>query len=123
MKDIRPRWFGRNLATALKILPVTVVTGARQTGKTTLVKTLGSTRTYLTLDEVSVLDRPPRVSRLASEQGGPGAQRGVARRAGPSIGGRRAGAAVGLDGGNRVAGHRSGRIAPRSGLGWAEVIV
>ena len=35
MNGIRPRWFLRNLESALNVLPVTVVTGARQTGKTT----------------------------------------------------------------------------------------
>ena len=38
MNAIRPRWFGRNLEAALKVLAVTVVTRARQTGKTILVK-------------------------------------------------------------------------------------
>lgn len=60
MNDIRPRWVGRNLDSALKVLPVTVVTGARQTGKTTLVKSLGAARTYFTLDDVGVLDQAER---------------------------------------------------------------
>jgi len=60
MNDIRPRWFGRNLESALKVLPVTVVTGARQTGKTTLVKSLSPSRAYFTLDEVGVLDQAER---------------------------------------------------------------
>ncbi|MBM3854756.1 MAG: ATP-binding protein [Verrucomicrobia bacterium] len=60
MKYIRPRWFGRNLEAALRVLPVAVVTGARQTGKTTLVKTLGPGRAYLTLDDVGVLDQAGR---------------------------------------------------------------
>lgn len=60
MNSIRPRWFVRNLEAALKVLPVTVVTGARQTGKTTLVRSLAPARTYLTLDDVGVLDQAER---------------------------------------------------------------
>ncbi len=44
----------------MKVLPVTVVTGARQTGKTTLVKMLGAKRNYFTLDDVGVLDQAER---------------------------------------------------------------
>jgi predicted AAA+ superfamily ATPase len=60
MNAIRPRWFVRNLESALRVLPVTVVTGARQTGKTTLVKSLGPGRAYFTLDDVGVLDQAER---------------------------------------------------------------
>ena len=60
MNGIRPRWFVRNLESALKVLPVTVVTGARQTGKTTLVKSLRPARAYFTLDDVGVLDQAER---------------------------------------------------------------
>src|SRR6266404_2454646 len=60
MNGIRPRWFVRNLESALQVLPVTVVTGARQTGKTTLVKTLGPSRAYFTLDDLGVLDQAER---------------------------------------------------------------
>lgn len=60
MNSIRPRWFARNLASALKVLPVTVVTGARQTGKTTLVQYLGPDRAYFTLDAVDVLEQAER---------------------------------------------------------------
>ncbi len=60
MKGIRPRWFVRNLQSALRVLPVTVVTGARQTGKTTLVKSLGAARAYFTLDDLGVLDQAER---------------------------------------------------------------
>jgi predicted AAA+ superfamily ATPase len=60
MNDIRPRWFIRNLESALRVLPVTVVTGARQTGKTTLVKSLGPSRAFFTLDEVGTLDQAER---------------------------------------------------------------
>ena len=60
MNSIRPRWFTRNLESALKVLPVTVVTGARQTGKTTLVRSLGPSRAYFTLDDVGMLDQAER---------------------------------------------------------------
>jgi predicted AAA+ superfamily ATPase len=60
MKRLRPRWFAKNLESALKVLPVTVVTGARQTGKTTLAKSLSPSRAYFTLDDVGVLDQAER---------------------------------------------------------------
>ena len=60
MNSIRHRWFSQNLESALKVLPVTVVTGARQTGKTTLAKSLGDKRAYFTLDDVGVLDQAER---------------------------------------------------------------
>jgi hypothetical protein len=60
MNSIRPRWFAQNLESALKVLPVTVVTGARQTGKTTLVKSFAPDRAYFTLDDVGVLDQAER---------------------------------------------------------------
>lgn len=60
MNNLRSRWFIKNLESALRVLPVTVVTGARQTGKTTLVRSLGSSRAYFTLDDVGVLDQAER---------------------------------------------------------------
>lgn len=60
MNRLRHRWFSQNLQSALKVLPVTVVTGARQTGKTTLAKMLGGQRGYLTLDDIGVLDQAER---------------------------------------------------------------
>jgi len=41
-------------------MPVVVVTGARQTGKSTLVRYLLDERTYLTLDDLEILDRAER---------------------------------------------------------------
>jgi len=35
MERIKPRWFRRNLQTALRLWFAVVLTGARQTGKTT----------------------------------------------------------------------------------------
>ena len=53
MGRIKPRWFRHNLQTALRVLPVTVLTGARQTGKTTLTQAIEPTRAYVTLDDVT----------------------------------------------------------------------
>lgn len=54
-----PRLAGAMLAAAAKTMPVVVVTGARQTGKTTLVRDLqpAGARPYLTLDDLDVLDQ------------------------------------------------------------------
>ena len=60
MNDVKSRWFQRNLQAALRVLPVSVVTGARQTGKTTLTQAIKPTRTYFTLDDVGVLDQAER---------------------------------------------------------------
>lgn len=60
MERIRPRWFRRNLQTALRVLPVSVLTGARQTGKTTLTRAIEPTWAYFTLDDVGVLDQAER---------------------------------------------------------------
>src|SRR5664279_2753662 len=60
MKRFKPRWFRRNLQAALRVLPVSVVTGARQTGKTTLTQMLEPVRAYFTLDDVGVLDQAER---------------------------------------------------------------
>lgn len=49
------------LEARLAAFPVVVVTGARQTGKSTLARELGGAdRTYLTLDDLSVLDQAER---------------------------------------------------------------
>jgi len=55
VNSIKPRWFLQNLQAALRVLPVAVLTGARQTGKTTLTKLLKPPRAYFTLDDVGVL--------------------------------------------------------------------
>jgi uncharacterized protein len=51
--DFLPRAAGRSIGQALKAAPVVVVLGARQTGKTTLVRSLPqlARRPYLTLDD------------------------------------------------------------------------
>ncbi len=47
------------LRDALAVMPVTVLTGARQTGKSTLVRSAADTSgdTFLTLDDPTVQDR------------------------------------------------------------------
>lgn len=54
-----PRLLEGQLERSLSTFPVAVVTGARQTGKSTLVRTgaVGSGRTYITLDDPDVLER------------------------------------------------------------------
>src|SRR5258708_8589752 len=61
MDKIRPRWFRRNLQTALRVLPVAVLTGARQTGKTTLTRAIEPARVYFTLDDLVCSIRPSAV--------------------------------------------------------------
>ena len=60
MDKIKPRWFSRNLQTALRVMPVTVLTGARQTGKTTLTRSIAPAPAYFTLDDVGILDQAER---------------------------------------------------------------
>lgn len=60
--SVVPRLIEKPLAAALEVMPAVVVTGARQTGKSTLVHELtpGHDRLYLTLDELDVLDQATR---------------------------------------------------------------
>jgi hypothetical protein len=60
--DAAPRLAARALLDILRAMPVAVVTGARQTGKTTLVRTLPplESRAYVTLDDMDVLDQAHR---------------------------------------------------------------
>jgi uncharacterized protein len=51
-----PRLVGTALKERLRVMPAVVVTGARQTGKSTLVAQLVSGRRYATLDDLDVLD-------------------------------------------------------------------
>jgi hypothetical protein len=57
--DPRPRLLDAVLARAVATMPVVVVSGARQTGKSTLVRDLVSAadRVYLTLDDLDVLEQ------------------------------------------------------------------
>jgi len=52
-----PRLLTPLVTRALKTSPVVVVSGARQSGKSTLVQRLCPDRTYLTLDDLETLDR------------------------------------------------------------------
>jgi hypothetical protein len=54
-----PRLAASALSRAARVMPVTVVTGARQTGKSTLVRDLapGGARAYFTLDDFDVLEQ------------------------------------------------------------------
>jgi predicted AAA+ superfamily ATPase len=54
-----PRAAAAALSHAARVMPVTVVTGARQTGKTTLVRDLAPAgdRSYFTLDDLDVLEQ------------------------------------------------------------------
>jgi predicted AAA+ superfamily ATPase len=54
------RWLEPLLARALRVMPVVVVTGARQTGKTTLANVLTPGRRYLTLDDIAVQEQAER---------------------------------------------------------------
>jgi predicted AAA+ superfamily ATPase len=62
MNDLEylPRLLTPLLTRAMKTSPVVVVSGARQTGKSTLVRRLSPDMTYLTLDDVETLERAER---------------------------------------------------------------
>lgn len=56
-KHILPRFVSRSLHDRLRVMPAVVVTGARQTGKSTLVQDLTTgKRRYCSLDDLAVLD-------------------------------------------------------------------
>ena len=84
-----PRLLDQPLAAALRVMPAVVVTGARQTGKSTLVRGHGGDRLYLTLDDIDALEqagrapddlvgRAPRIT-LDEVQREPGLLRAVKR--------------------------------------------
>ena len=54
--DTLPRFLAFALEQRLAAMPAVVVTGARQTGKSTLVQALGGGRRYWTLDDLDVRD-------------------------------------------------------------------
>src|SRR5688572_14712081 len=55
--NLLPRLLTAPLQRALRTMPVVVVTGARQTGKSTLVRHLLGPRDYITLDDFDVQAR------------------------------------------------------------------
>ena len=57
-----PRFVSQSLEQALKVMPVAVLTGARQTGKSTLARMhpIGADRSYFTLDDYGVLEQAQR---------------------------------------------------------------
>jgi uncharacterized protein len=66
-----PRLVGTALSERLRVMPAVVVTGARQTGKSTLAEQLvRGTRRYATLDDLDVLDAAQRDPEVLV--GGPG---------------------------------------------------
>ena len=68
----RPRALEPTLKARLATFPVVVVTGARQTGKSTLARELeGDARTYLTLDDYDVLDQARRAPEALLTRGAP----------------------------------------------------
>jgi len=54
--DILPRAMDAALRSHLKVMPAVVVTGARQTGKSTMVERLFPNRRYFTLDDLDIRD-------------------------------------------------------------------
>jgi predicted AAA+ superfamily ATPase len=55
--QILPRLVGPSLASCLRVMPAVVVTGARQTGKSTLVQDLvPGSRNYFSFDDLDVVD-------------------------------------------------------------------
>ena len=67
-----PRLVGTALAQRLRVMPAVIVTGARQTGKSTLVEHLiTGSRRYATLDDLDVLDAARRDPEVLLDGAGP----------------------------------------------------
>ena len=62
MDRLLPRFAAESLGRALRVMPVAVLTGARQTGKSTLARMhpIGAGRSYFTLDDFGVLEQAQR---------------------------------------------------------------
>lgn len=56
MNEMLPRFVANQLAAHLRTMPAVVVTGARQTGKSTLAQAVGPARRYVSLDDFDALD-------------------------------------------------------------------
>ena len=62
MSHLLPRLASESLEQALSVMPVAVLTGSRQTGKSTLARMdpIGANRSYFTLDDFGVLEQAQR---------------------------------------------------------------
>ncbi|HUF51000.1 MAG TPA: ATP-binding protein [Longimicrobiales bacterium] len=69
MQDLLPRAAAETVAAMMHVFPVVVLTGARQTGKSTLARMLGAGHTYLTLDDVLLRDLAVRNPEAFLDQG------------------------------------------------------
>ncbi len=70
--NLKPRLCGASLVDRLAVMPAVVVTGARQTGKSTLVQDLlPGERRYYTLDDLDVVDLARNDPEALFEGGGP----------------------------------------------------
>ena len=69
MNDLAlPRWIERAVSERLGVMPAVILTGARQTGKTTLAQELvGADRAYFSLDDFDILDEARRNPRALVE--------------------------------------------------------
>lgn len=64
MNEMLPRFVADQLAAHLRTMPAVVVTGARQTGKSTLAQAAGPDRRYVSLDDLDALDAARREPEL-----------------------------------------------------------
>ncbi len=70
--NLKPRFCGASLVERLAVMPAVVVTGARQTGKSTLVQDLlPGERQFFTLDDLDVVDLARSDPEALLEGGGP----------------------------------------------------
>ena len=66
----KPRIVEKELVKALKTFPVVVITGTRQAGKSTLVQHAMKSRSYLTLDDVDLLEQAQRFPQALIDRAG-----------------------------------------------------